>query len=579
MGKFESYPEADSLNDSDITLYNKNSVTHKITFSRLVSLIKNKIAATGLVTSITTGVGLVSGTITSSGLIKCKLKSETPSSLSSTTISTTANRQYAVGVDKEGNLSVNVPWQENSTYQNGTAINIVNDTINVVLDDTYTSTSTVKAATANAVRKAYNDAYQNSMRKDGSNANLNVHLNALTVGTRHSGTVGSASIVCGADNIALTNGFASGVYTQASVGAHSEGFGTSESNYTNGEYQEYYNADLNISANSYGSHVEGYAKYNEDSGITGIIQANGMGSHAEGCAIGGDKDGIIIASGKGAHAEGYADCTAISGVDCAIIASGDGSHAEGIGTVAINKGSHAEGISTKARGDGSHAEGFYTTASGKHAHAEGSHTTSSGDYSHGEGYNTTASGKYAHAEGFQVIARGDYSHAEGFYTTSSAPYAHAEGYSTTASGSNSHAGGAYVTTAQKCQLAQGGVDSKFNSVSDYGRGVFCVSPNTLYYNTDSTIYFPNGISITADGGVSLTIELSKYSMYVLYWVTYSGENDSVMASGMHYITTSKDTNNPLVQDICSSNIIDSVSPCAITLLDSNKYMFHLMRIL
>ena len=551
MGKFESYPEADNLNDSDITLYNKNSVTHKITFSRLVSLIKNKIAATGLVTSITTGVGLVSGTITSSGLIKCKLKSETPSSLSSTTISTTANRQYAVGVDREGNLSVNVPWQENSTYQNGTAINIVNDTINVVLDDTYTSTSTVKAATANAVRKAYNDAYQNSMRKDGSNANLNVHLNALTVGLRHSGTVGDPSIVCGTGNIALTNGFASGVYTQASVGAHSEGFGTSESNYTNGEYQEYYNADLNISANSYGSHVEGYAKYNEDSGITGIIQANGMGSHAEGCAIGGDKDGIIIASGKGAHAEGYADCTTIDGVDCAIVASGDGSHAEGIGTVASAKGSHAEGIETKATHVGSHAEGR----------------------------NNRASGENSHAEGKSVVAGGAFAHAEGHTTTASAPYAHAEGYRTTAGGSYSHVGGAYVSAVQKSQLAQGGADGKFNSVSDYGRGVFCVSPNTLYYNSDDTVYFPNGISATVDGGVTLIIELNKYSMYVLYWVSYSGENDSVMNSGMHYITTSKDTNNPLVQDVWSNNIIDGVLPCAITLFDTNKYMFHLMRIL
>ncbi len=578
MGKFESYPEADSLNDSDITLYNKNSVTHKITFSRLVSLIKNKIAATGLVTSITTGVGLVSGTITSSGLIKCKLKSETPSSLSSTTISTTANRQYAVGVDKEGNLSVNVPWQENYAYQNGTAINIVNDTINVVLDDTYTSTSTVKAATANAVRKAYNDAYQNSMRKDGSNANINVHLNALTVGTRHSGTVGGASIVCGTDNIALTDGFASGMYTQASVGAHSEGYGTSEPNYTNGEYQEYYNADLNISANRHGSHVEGYADYNEDSGITGIIQANGMGSHAEGYAHGGTNDGVIIASGKGAHAEGYADSTII-GADCATIASGNGSHAEGIGTRASGEGSHAEGIGTTASGNYTHAEGKNTSSRRNGSHAEGINTQAVVDGSHAEGVNTQARGDSAHAEGRSTTAYGVYSHAEGFSTQTNSEASHAEGRYTTAGGNCSHAGGAYVTVAQKCQLAQGGADGKFGNINDYGRGVFCVSPNTLYYDTDSTKYFPNGISITANGGVSLTIELNTYAMYVLYWVTYSGENDSVMASGMHYITTSKDTNNPLVQDILSSNIIDSVSPCAITLLDSNKYMFHLIRIL
>lgn len=800
MGKFESYPEADSLNDSDITLYNKNSVTHKITFSRLVSLIKNKIAATGLVTSITTGVGLVSGTITSSGLIKCKLKSETPSSLSSTTISTTANRQYAVGVDKEGNLSVNVPWQENSTYQNGTAINIVNNTINVVLDDTYTSTSTVKAATANAVRKAYNNVYNNSMRTDGSNASRHVHFpTALTVGIIDPSnpiSIGDNSVCFGYENtIGGSSAFASGVYTEAKgFASHSEGHGTNETNYTDGKYQEYNNnARANIAATATGAHVEGYTEYDGQSTITGIIQANGNGSHAEGCAIGGQGDGIIIASGKGAHAEGYADSIFIGG-DCATIASGNGSHAEGIGTESSRNGSHAEGIGTRAIHDGTHTEGYDTTASGWYSHAEGRHsmasgetshaegyqtaasgtfahtegqstqargdnshaegscgiasgvgshveggvlkgspsalglyesqdnhtkivkttdssfvsgktyyvapyvitpkgdenpktmgwlelqsentyifstdtavdssktyynfnvifgntysqtangyfahaegnytvanghyshaegqgtkangsvshaegrdtqtsgecthaegylttasgfcshaegarTTTSGDYSHGEGYNTTASGKYSHVEGFQAVASGTYSHAEGFYTTSNASYAHAEGYSTKASGSCSHAGGAYVTAAQKCQLAQGGIDGKFNSVSDYGRGVFCVSPNTLHYDEDKTLSFPNGVSITAESGVSLTINLNGYAMYILYWVTYSGEDDSVMNSGIHYITTSKLTNSPFVQDMLQGNIIDSVSPCSITLSDTHKYMFHLMRIL
>lgn len=613
MGKFESYPEADSLNDSDITLYNKNSVTHKITFSRLVSLIKNKIAATGLVTSITTGVGLVSGTITSSGLIKCKLKSETPSSLSSTTISTTANRQYAVGVDKEGNLSVNVPWQENSTYQNGTAINIVNDTINVVLDDTYTSTSTVKAATANAVRKAYNNVYNNSMRTDGSNASRHVHFpTALTVGIIDPSnpiSIGDNSVCFGYENtIGGSSAFASGVYTEAKgFASHSEGHGTNETNYTNGEYQEYNNnARANIAATATGAHVEGYTEYDGQSTITGIIQANGNGSHAEGCAIGGQDDGIIIASGKGAHAEGYANCTIIGG-NCATIASGDGSHAEGAGTTASATASHAEGFSTTASGQSSHAEGTGTTASGDGSHAEGINTTASkycshaegagtnasGNYSHAEGDLTTASGTYSHAEGVKTTASLDGSHAEGILTTASGWYAHsegrsssadgetshAEGINTTAHGAFSHAGGAYVTVAQKCQFGHGGWDSKFGNLSSYGRGVFCVSPNTLNYTSNATLSFPNGISITANGGVSLTITLSKYSMYVLYWATYSDEDDSVINSGMHYIATSKNTDNPLVQDMWSNNIIDSVSAGSITISDTHKYMFHLMRIL
>lgn len=43
--------------------------------------------------------------------IKAALKSETMSSLASENISTTQNRQYAVGLDSNGKLSVNVPWE------------------------------------------------------------------------------------------------------------------------------------------------------------------------------------------------------------------------------------------------------------------------------------------------------------------------------------------------------------------------------------------------------------------------------------------------------------------------------------
>ena len=58
MGKFESYPSINSLSDDDITLYNHNTVTHKINFARLAQLIKTKVSesipiqgSTNLVTS------------------------------------------------------------------------------------------------------------------------------------------------------------------------------------------------------------------------------------------------------------------------------------------------------------------------------------------------------------------------------------------------------------------------------------------------------------------------------------------------------------------------------------------------
>lgn len=69
----------------------------------------------GTVTSITPGVGLVNGSgtktaITTTGTVKAALNSET----SLGTIGTTA-KLYAVGVDSNGKLAVNVPWTDGGT--------------------------------------------------------------------------------------------------------------------------------------------------------------------------------------------------------------------------------------------------------------------------------------------------------------------------------------------------------------------------------------------------------------------------------------------------------------------------------
>ena len=71
---------------------------------------------TGTVTSVATGAGLTGGTITGSGTIKADLKSETKSTLEAASMGSTANKQYAVGLDKNGDLSVNVPWTDNNTW-------------------------------------------------------------------------------------------------------------------------------------------------------------------------------------------------------------------------------------------------------------------------------------------------------------------------------------------------------------------------------------------------------------------------------------------------------------------------------
>ena len=50
------------------------------------------------------------GVIVSNGKVKANLKDETQSALQSATIQSAQNRQYAVNLDSNGNLSVNVPW-------------------------------------------------------------------------------------------------------------------------------------------------------------------------------------------------------------------------------------------------------------------------------------------------------------------------------------------------------------------------------------------------------------------------------------------------------------------------------------
>ena len=63
-------------------------------------------------TTYTVGTGLVE----TSGTLKAKLKSDTASSLAATSMGSTADRQYAVGVDTDGYLSVNVPWTDTAAY-------------------------------------------------------------------------------------------------------------------------------------------------------------------------------------------------------------------------------------------------------------------------------------------------------------------------------------------------------------------------------------------------------------------------------------------------------------------------------
>ena len=65
----------------------------------------------GTVTNVATGVGLTGGPVTSTGIIKANLVSETASSLESESRTEVADREYPVGIDANNKLSVNVPWE------------------------------------------------------------------------------------------------------------------------------------------------------------------------------------------------------------------------------------------------------------------------------------------------------------------------------------------------------------------------------------------------------------------------------------------------------------------------------------
>lgn len=70
---------------------------------------------TGTVKTINTGIGLTGGPITTEGIIKVKLKSETQSSYTSSVGNGDSSRFYSVITDASGDLGVIVPWIDTNT--------------------------------------------------------------------------------------------------------------------------------------------------------------------------------------------------------------------------------------------------------------------------------------------------------------------------------------------------------------------------------------------------------------------------------------------------------------------------------
>ena len=128
VGSSSAYARADHVHPtdtsrasaSDLTTHANNTSVHITSEEREYW---NSLAdADGTVKMVDTGVGLTGGPITSSGTVGLDLKSSTAHSHSSATPTNVAGRQYPVGVDADGHLSVNVPWLDTSSAEGLTGV-------------------------------------------------------------------------------------------------------------------------------------------------------------------------------------------------------------------------------------------------------------------------------------------------------------------------------------------------------------------------------------------------------------------------------------------------------------------------
>lgn len=334
----------------------------------------------------------------------------------------------------------------------------------VQLSSSTSSTSTTLAATASAVKAAYDKAvaaetaaapggYVTAGRKygttagnystaEGYNTTASVYAahaegEVTTAEGRSSHTEGYSTHATSLAEAAHAEGYDT---TVSNVGAHAEGYQTTASDTAaHAEGRNTTASKQEAHAEGNGTTASGTASHSEGSDTT----AMGLSAHAEGSNT--------LAYGDYSHAEGCSD-SKLTNINTYIdedsayntlqnfynvwkqsnqrsysIAAGEAAHVEGTDTFA-GPGGHAEGRKTIAFNCGNHAEGQNSEAFGLCSHAEGSSTTTYGEDSHAEGYNTIAgtltsyndpddtAGTAAHAEGYYTEAKGTASHAGGYYT-------------------------------------------------------------------------------------------------------------------------------------------------------------------
>lgn len=394
---------------SKIKTYVSNAYTSKAASSggTAVSLVttgekytwNNKTSNTGTVTSVATGAGLTGGTITGSGTIKADLKSETRSSLTAASKGSTSNREYAVGLDANGDLSVNVPW--------GTGLPDAGAGWNKfpIIDMTMSFSS-------------YSSGKYSSDFGDIVSATLDTRINPQS-SYYYEVIIDNQSYNCNALD-----------YTE-----NDRGIVLGNPNLISSSYSVH-----NFPFCIYRSSGYNYSIITTLSGSSHYIRINAYGWSV--LRHDGDNDWVATA---------YPVCGDYGEIDplalpCPSIREGNspGSVEEGSrSNVAYSPYTHAEGMRTHAQANCAHAEGYLSYAGGLCSHAEGGYGNATGNSSHVEGSDCDAYGIAAHAEGVYSIANGDTSHAEGYATIANAPYSHTQGYNTISSNRSQHVFGEY----------------------------------------------------------------------------------------------------------------------------------------
>ena len=146
---------------------------------------------TGTVTKVSTGAGLTGGDVTTTGTIKANLKSETKSTLEAADMGSTANKQYAVGLDKNGKLSVNIPWTDNNT-----TYTLAADTTNnkITLTPSSGNAQSITVPYATGAGKATNDSDGNAINSTYLKKSGGAMTGAITRALASSGTIANTNL-------------------------------------------------------------------------------------------------------------------------------------------------------------------------------------------------------------------------------------------------------------------------------------------------------------------------------------------------------------------------------------------------